>query len=146
MNRNFVFYLAGLFDGEGNVSRYVLDITNTNKFLILMASIYLDRLNIKHRVTKRKPRNKNHSKIYRIKICGRGNLIKFYKLIPFMHKQKREDLNRYINEYKNRILTNTEKQLIIKLRNRKISYRKIAKRLKFKNQSTIYYYCHNLIK
>lgn len=128
MKNSFVYYIAGIFDGDGCVEKRMLTITNTHKEIINLVSFYLNKLNITHRIKIRIPKNKKHSIAYDIKISGRQNLEKFYTYIPFIHRDKRHKMLKETLKYNPRKVTLKIYKQIIKFY-QKLSLRKIAKKL-----------------
>ena len=139
MNKSYAYYIAGLFDGEGNVDKRALIITNTSKSIINTASLYLNYLNIPHKISIHKPIKEHYLLVYRIKIYGRKNLERFYTYIPFVHREKRYKMLKETLVYKPRKVTEKLYKQIIKLRNQNISYRKIAKRLNLGFGTIVYF-------
>lgn len=104
MRNVYVYYIAGIFDGEGGVGNKQLTITNTHKKIIEITSLYLKKLNIPHRIKIRK-KIENYKIVYDIKITGRKNIDNFYTYIPFVHRDKRYKMLKEIQNYKKRKVT-----------------------------------------
>jgi len=141
MNKSYVYYIAGIFDGEGGVGKRVLTITNTSKLIIDTTSFYLKKLNISHTISIHQPQKKVYLLVYRIKIYGRKNLDKFYTYIPFVHRDKRHKLLKELVNYKPRKVTKSIYHNILKLRKQQVSLRNIANRFNL-GLGTIIYFLH----
>jgi hypothetical protein len=127
MKNSFVYYIAGIFDGEGSVDKRSLTITNTDKTIINITSFYLNKLGIAHRI-KIRPKEKSYYKTcYDIKISGRKNLETFYTYIPFVHRDKRHKMLQETIVYSSRKVTEAIYHKILKLRRQKLSLRNICR-------------------
>jgi len=145
MINKLVYYIAGLFDGEGTVGRKSVSISNTHRPLLELVSNVLTDLNIKHYIYKRK-QLPNRLICYTLDIFRKEYLEKFYKLIPFTHKEKQLKLQQVLKNYHQESIYSSQKEAIVKDYESGLSYRKIAKKFGFKNHTIIYNYIKNIRK
>src|SRR3989344_4440419 len=97
-------FLKALFSGDGTVSKntYEMEYYSNSKKLLQQISYLLLQEGIlsKIRIKYAKLNNKKFES-YRLYICGRENLIKFYYKIGFYNKEKEIKLLNLLNKYKN---------------------------------------------
>jgi hypothetical protein len=106
------YYIAGMFDGEGNFDKVTINISNTNLFLLKIIHKHLLSLSIINTIKKRKNKLKSYYlDAYDIKIFGRNNISNFYTYIPFFHKQKRHKMLKYLVQTKSCISFKELKQM-----------------------------------
>ena len=128
-------FLRGFFDSEGCVgigSRRITAIS-TNGDGIEDVRNLLTSLGIKSRIRKITKISKNRKACYALRITGRQNIVKYRDKIGFVIKRKQIKLNDIIENYKIFVKTHEEieelRSRMIELRNKNMSYEKIAKEL-----------------
>lgn len=92
--KNQIAFLEGFYDSEGSVginpSCRVVRLSNTNRKLLKLSSIILNKLKIK-------THNGSDKNCKYLLIYGKGNFYKFHKLIHFSIKKKQERLEQLAN-------------------------------------------------
>jgi hypothetical protein len=141
----FRYYVAGLFDGEGSVDRWLITITNTNKHLLNICYQFLKTLKIKSKIYTRKSMPRQ-LQCFTLKIWGRDNLQKFYDNIPINHIVKRKKLFKNLTLYTRQKISKNIKQSIILDYRKGLTYRAIAKKYLINNHTTIWNFIKNIRK
>ncbi len=98
---NLGFWLRAFFDCEGWVENQIaksrlIGLECCNEKGLLQIKDSLERFNIKSSVKRKTGRT-----IWRLTICGKENLIRFFKLVNFLHPNKNKKLTEAINSYQN---------------------------------------------
>jgi len=137
-----LYYIAGLFDGEGCIDKKRIIITNTKKELLNICFHFLKKLKINNKIYKRK-QYKNCKITYDLKIYGRKNIEKFYKFIPINHTEKLQKLQQMLSDYIVPKITSSIGKLLIKLRKTKLSYAKIANKTNL-SKNMVWRYLQNI--
>ena len=92
------YWLRAFFDDEGYINHKSIYLVVVNKKGIIQIQGLLKRLEIESILFKpRIPNNPRHHTAYRIGILG-PNVIKFYKLINFIHPRKNEKLKEIVKK------------------------------------------------
>jgi intein-encoded DNA endonuclease-like protein len=122
-------YIKGFFDGEGCafIKQKTIIISNTNKNLIDDVRETLESLNIRTHLKLGFSKNPKHKTAYQIRIYDYYSNRNFIDLIGSNHEEKRKKLFSIIQSYTRIPLSDTEKDKIIELRKKGLSYQKIAK-------------------
>ncbi len=92
-------YLRGMFDGEGCITKQGKVIfSNTNKDLIDIIERYLIELGFHLYIKKEKKRNPHWKPCYRLFICARDEVMKFYEIIGTDVEGKKERFEKLLAE------------------------------------------------
>jgi len=131
-------YIRGFFDGEGTIDtkRKLLDITNTNLF-ILQIQLFLLSHAIGGRIRKHWMSPVSRRPCFRLVITGFHNILGFKRLIGSLDKSKQRKLERLVFSYRYSPLSEHDISKIRELRSTGSTFKGIAQ-VMHRNKSSVW--------
>lgn len=125
-------FVGSLFDGEGYVSvkKKQLEIQLSKSHMLKDLIIILNAIDIETSPIRKKV-NRNWGFMYRISICRRKNIKKFYESTDLKHKTKKELIQKLLNSYSKKYANyELREAILMKLRNKSLTSSELAELLK----------------
>ena len=132
-------YIRGFFDGEGTIDtkRKLLDITNTNLFILQQIQLFLLSHAISARIRKHSMSPVSRRPCFRFVLTGFHKILGFKRLIGSLDKSKQRKLEQLVFSYRYSPLSEHYISKIRELRSTGLTFKRIAQ-VMHRNKSSVW--------